>query len=364
VQYLNQQEDSKTTRFRPLAIGDLLIHTPLVLAPMAGITDAAYRYIMARHGAGLVTTEMVSAEGLRRNQPATLRLCSQNPPVSVAVAVQLFGADPAVMAEGARRAESLGAALIDINAGCPVRKIVRQGAGASLLKDPDRLERIVGAVKGAVGVPVTVKIRIGWDSTSTNPVVLARRIAAAGADAISIHARTAVQLYGGRADWDWIRAVKKSVGIPVIGNGDVTSPSLATQMLRSTGCDAVMIGRGTLGNPWLLSSIVREWGDAQGGGRAADWADFRATVHLHLDLLASERKRPPGHFRKVLMWYSKGFPDATWLRSQLDRLDQLGDMARTFDDWVHRTQLRGISFELRKLADSASNASYREGEIQ
>lgn len=342
-----------------MQIGGHWVRTPVVLAPMAGVTDAAYRYIMAQYGVGLAMTEMVSAEGLRRKQPATQRLCRQNPALSVPVAVQLFGSEPAVMAEGARCAEQLGASIIDINAGCPVRKIVSQGAGASLLKDPDRLERIVCAIKEAVSVPVTVKIRIGWDRESADPVALARRIASAGADAISIHARTATQQYSGKADWSWIRGVKQSVRAPVIGNGDVVSVSLATEMLRETGCDAVMIGRGTMGNPWLLASIAREWGHDRAEVGSGDWEEFRGTVRLHLDLLGSERDRPPGHYRKVLMWYSKGYPDSASLRSRLDRIDRLGDMLAAFDDWVGKIQADGAVFQRRRLAGQACCASCR-----
>jgi tRNA-dihydrouridine synthase B len=317
---------------------------------MAGVTDSTYRRLMAEHGAGMVATEMVSAEGLVRNQPATWRLCTQVPALSIPLAVQIFGHNPAVMAEAARLLESKGAAVIDINAGCPVRKVVKQGAGASLLRDADRLASVVEAVKGAVSAPVTVKMRLGWDETCKKPVETAKRLVSAGVDAITIHARTAAQHYSGFADWSWIGKVKRAVDVPVIGNGDVTDPALANRLLWETGCDAVMIGRGSLGNPWLFSSIASEWGCPVAGNPKPGWSDFHRVVTDHLDAVEREKSRPAGFYRKILIWYSKGCPESSRLRSELASVGKLDGMLSLLDKWLEGIAKRNIPFLPSKLS--------------
>jgi tRNA-dihydrouridine synthase B len=320
---------------------------------MAGVTDAPYRHLMVEHGAGMVTTEMISVEGLRRSQKMTLKLCSFDPDLSVPMAVQIFGSDPAAMAEAARMVEAKGAPLVDINAGCPVKKIVKQGAGASLLRDPEQLAFIVEQVKKAVAVPVTVKIRSGWDSSSINAPEVARRLASAGADAIAVHARTAVQHYSGRADWSWIREVKAAVDIPVIGNGDIDQPSRADEMLRETGCDAVMIGRASLGNPWLFSTIATRWGSGNPRTAKPDWTDYYETVSAHLEAFRKDRAVPVGHFRMLLIWYSKGCPDASRLRARLSELDRPEDMTALFGSWVEELGARNLPFLPMKIPELA-----------
>jgi len=304
---------------------------------MAGVTDAPYRRVMEEHGAGMTTTEMVSAEGLRRGDPKTWMLLRRdNPGSSVPLAVQIFGGDSQAMAEGARRVEGGGASLVDVNAGCPVRKVARQGAGATLLKIPDHLARMVEEVRKAVSLPVTVKLRLGWDASSVNVVEVSRRLERAGADAVAVHARTAAQLYAGKADWSWIRKVKEAVKIPVVGNGDVTSPLLADRLLRETGCDGVMVGRATMGNPWLLAAIAHGW-DPLGSARPEpDWPGFLETVRGHALSLVESRPRSPGLWRKLLVWYSKGCPGASRLRGKLMELDRWEAMWELFEEWTER----------------------------
>lgn len=318
---------------------------------MAGVTDGPYRRLMVEHGAGMVTTEMISVEGLRRAQRATWKLCAFDPDLGVPTAVQIFGSDPAVMAEAARMVEDKGAPLVDINAGCPVKKIVKQGAGASLVRTPDRLALIVEHVKRAVGVPVTVKIRIGWDEGSINGVEVARRLASAGADALCVHARTASQHYSGRADWSWIGRIKAAVDIPVIGNGDIDQPSRADEMLRQTGCDAVMIGRASLGNPWLFSTIAARWGKPPANSAKPGWNEYYETVAAHLEAFLKDRRAPVGHFRMLLIWYSKGCPDSSHLRARLSELDRTEDMLALFRKWVDELAAKGIDFLPMKIPE-------------
>lgn len=328
----------------PLRIGNACIFPPLVLAPMAGVTDMLYRRVMSRYGVGLVTTEMVSVQGILRDQRPSWDLCAPDPLSQVPTAVQLFGRDAAGMAEAARRVEAGGAFLVDINAGCPVKKVVRQGAGASLLKTPDVLAGIVDEVRRAVKIPVTVKLRVGWDHRSTGMIDLVRMLASAGADAVSIHGRTAVQMYSGRADWSWIRRVKDAVGIPVIGNGDVTSPSHADRMIEETGCDAVMIGRASQGNPWLLGAIASRWGYVGNGGGMPGWRDFVDTVHEHIGAFIERKPRAVGHLRKLLIWYSKGCPNSTDFRYRISRVEEPGRLLGIFDEWVEGLMEKDVEF--------------------
>jgi len=334
-----------------LQIGRVTVDPPLILAPMAGVTDGLYRRIMAEHGAGMVTTEMVSTQGLIRDQVATWRLCAHDDRVKVPLAVQIFGGDSRVMAEAARRLEDKGVQLIDINAGCPVRKVVKQGAGAALLKAPQGLARMVESVREAVSVPVTVKVRLGWDENSINVVDTARMLESAGMDAITVHGRTAAQFYGGQAHWEWIRRVKEAVSVPVVGNGDITSPGLAEAMLHRTGCDAVMIGRATQGNPWLLSAIAARWSRGRTQERPPDWMDYENLVTDHVSLFLEQKPQAAGHVRKIMLWYSRHCPGASVLRNELTRCTTVGAMLQVFGAWVEEIRHRGLSLMSSKVPE-------------
>ncbi|MEJ5349716.1 MAG: tRNA dihydrouridine synthase DusB [Desulfosoma sp.] len=315
-------------------IGTVTVDPPVVMAPMAGVTDGPFLRVLSRFGVGMVTTEMMSAEGFRRQDPSVERILAVPSRVSVPVALQIFGATPEVMAEAARAAQDRGASIVDINAGCPIKKIVRQGAGAALLRDPDRLLRIVASVKRAVSIPVTVKTRLGWDRNEMNVLQISRRLQEAGADALTLHARTARQIYTGRADWSWIGRLKQELSIPVIGNGDVTTPSDFFRMKRETGCDAVMIGRGALGNPWLFFAIAQECGSHGIQGSRLGWEDFRQTVHDHVRLFAEEKPKAIGALRKHLVWYTRGCPNASTWRRRLMSAPDLASLLKLFDTYV------------------------------
>jgi tRNA-dihydrouridine synthase B len=346
----HEESNHAVSKPDPLIIGKVSIDPPLVAAPMAGVTDAPYRRLLADYGAGLVTTGMISAEGIRRKQRASWNLCSQEPRLSIPLSVQLFGSDPSVVAEAARMIEQSGAALVDINAGCPVRKVVRQGAGASLLRKPDLLAAMVEEVRKAVSIPVTVKVRLGWDGNSIGIIETVKRLSSAGADAIAIHARTAQQQYRGQADWEWIRKAKASADIPIIGNGDIASPGMADSMLRETGCDGVMIGRAAMGNPWLIDAIASQWGRWSKGDRSTGWMDFYRTACTHAEAFLSEKPACIGHYRMILIWYSKGCPDAGQLRSKLMSLNRRDDILGAFRAWVENVAEKGVDFLPSKIS--------------
>jgi nifR3 family TIM-barrel protein len=320
-------------------IGKVELTNRLVLAPMAGVTDFAYRLINRRQGCGLAFSEMLSATALGLRHRKTLVMAAAHPEERP-VALQLFGADEQHLAAAAAILTELGADIIDLNCGCPVRKVVKGGAGAALMRDPARIARLVSAMRRATDLPLTVKLRSGWDAASINAPLVARVAEEAGADAITIHPRTAVQGFSGRADWDIIAQVKRAVAIPVIGNGDVSSPHDPWRMMAETGCDAVMIGRATLGNPWLFAQAL-----AVQAGRATDGrspvlptVQERREVALEHFLLLSAGSSTHAafvNFRRCLMWYSRGLPRSGAFREAVSRqgdVDELrGELERYFD---------------------------------
>jgi len=305
-----------------LHIGALRLQSPVVLAPMAGISDLPYRRIHSRFGAALVYSEMVSANGLIRSGKRTLELvrsCPEERPL----AVQLFGDDPAVVAEGARIVEPY-ADCLDINMGCPVKKVIRSGAGSALLQDPALIKRMVAAVRKASSLPLTVKIRSGWDAGSVNYPEVARIIESEGADALILHPRTKAQGFGGHSDWSHLRDLKEQLRIPLIGSGDIQSLEDALRMKVDTGCDALMIGRGGYGNPWL----VRDIADALAGrpqqpppspGEKLEVA----LAHLDMALELYGPAKALCDMRKHLCWYSRGVAEAASLRSRINRSTDL-----------------------------------------
>lgn len=309
-----------------MRIGSLELVNPVILAPMAGVTDLPFRLLAREMGCGLVYSEMISDKGLLYQNRHTLEMLRSHDRERP-VAVQIFGADPACMAQAAKIVAATGAAdVIDINMGCPTPKIVKNGEGSALLRQPESAYEIMAAVAAAVDLPVTVKIRKGWDDKSVNAVQMARLAERAGIAAIAVHGRTREQFYSGQADWGIICEVKQSVGIPVIGNGDVRSPQDAAQMLAQTNCDAIMIGRGSQGNPWLFKQVAHYL--ATGEFLAAPSLDERLTVLFrHLDRLVAYKGEYVGirEMRRHAAWYTKGLPHSAELRLRFNQAESEAD---------------------------------------
>lgn len=312
-----------------MRIGQVEIDSQLALAPMAGVTDAAYRQICSELGAGLTYTELVSAKALCY-QDKKSRLLLQPFPGETPFAAQIFGSDIACMAEAAQIAiEASGADLLDINMGCPVGKVVSSGDGAALMRDPEKAARLAEAVVKASSVPVTVKMRRGWDKGSINAVELSRMLEAVGVSAIAIHGRTRVQMYGGKADWTTIREVKEAVSIPVIANGDIFSPEDAVRILRQTGADLAMVGRGCFGNPWLFQQAAAALaGDAI--PEHPPLADRCDTAVRQIELAAQYNceKIAVLNARRHYAWYLKGVPHASYYKEQIVHMETLDDVYR------------------------------------
>lgn len=297
-------------------IGNIVIKNKVVLAPMAGISNSPYRQIIKDMGCGLIYAEMVSDKAITYGNDKTIDLLKMED-IERPIAQQIFGSDIDSFVSAAKKIEELmHPDIIDINMGCPVPKIaIRSQAGSALLKNPDKIGEIVSAVKNAVSVPVTVKIRSGWDEFSINCVEVAKIIEKSGASAITIHPRTRKQGYSGFADWSLIKKVKESVNIPVIGNGDVTTPELAKKMLDETGCDAVMIGRGVLGNPWLIKNVV-EYLETGSYNNNITLEDKKNMIKKHFKLLTKYKSEKVAllEIRSHSLWYLKGIPNSSKIK--------------------------------------------------
>ena len=316
------------------AIGKVGIDNPSVLAPMAGVTDLAFRLLAKEMGCGLVVSEMVSAKGLLYENCRTKDLIRIDPRERP-TAIQLFGSVPAELAEAARRVEASGADIIDFNMGCPTHKIVKNGEGSALLRFPDLAATILKEMVAAVDIPVTVKIRAGWDAGSINAVEIARRAEQAGVSAIAVHARTREQFYAGKADWSIIREVKQAVKVPVIGNGDVRTVQDAERLLRETGCDGVMVGRAACGNVWIFRQIATYLKE----GRltpSPSFAEKAATLLRHLDMLTELKGTHIAirEMRRHAVCYVKGLPKSAELRTHFNQAMERSDFEHILDEYM------------------------------
>ncbi len=288
---------------------------PFVLAPMAGITDCAFRSFMRPLGTPIVVTELISANGLEFGGEKTLQLMSfeeaQRP-----VGIQLFGETPESLARAARIVEEKGADFVDLNFGCPVKKVVKKGAGSAILKDLDQLRQVLRAVRAAVEIPVTIKIRTGWDHDSRNAELVTQIAYDEGIAWVAIHGRTRSMGYSGEADWDYIREIKAKSPVPVIGNGDVISPEQAVRRLKESGCDAVMIGRGCLKNPWIFQEALNLYYNESVSRQDRNFVQLLQVLRQHLDRHCDERGSLI-QVRKLASWYSAGFPGSAQFRKSL-----------------------------------------------
>ena len=316
-------------------IGNVEIKNRIVLAPMAGISNTSYRKIIKEMGAGLIYAEMVSDKAIMYSNEKTfdlLKMSEEERPISQ----QIFGSDVNSFVTAAKIIEEkMHPDIIDINMGCPVPKVaVRAQAGSALLKDPDKIYEIVSSVVKSVNVPVTVKIRSGWDEKHINAVEVAKVCEKAGAKAIAIHGRTRAQGYSGKADWDIIKKVKESVLIPVIGNGDVTSAELAKEMLEYTGCDAVMIGRGVLGNPWLIKECV-EYIEKGTIPKSVSFIEKVEMMKRHYKLLLEDKceKAALLEIRSFIIWYLKGMPKSKEIKNQICQSKTSEEMFKIIEEY-------------------------------
>lgn len=306
-----------------LKIGTVELENNVMLGPMAGVTDLPFRVLCREQGAGLVCMEMVSAKAVLYGNRNTKELLAVSP-LERPVSLQLFGSDPEILAEIAARLEDGPYDIIDLNMGCPVPKVVKNGEGSALMKNPALAERILSSMVKAVKKPVTVKIRKGFDDHSVNAVELAKIAEACGVAAVAVHGRTREQYYSGKADWEIIRQVKEAVSIPVIGNGDVHSPEAAKKLLEETGCDGVMVARGARGNPWIFRRIVSylETGVVPPEPSKEEVKDM---IFRHAAMMTEQKGELAAmrEMRKHVAWYTAGYPHSAALRREINEVETL-----------------------------------------
>ncbi len=316
-----------------LQIGDVILKNNVILAPMAGVTDLPFRLLCKEQGAGLLCMEMVSAKAIYYNNKNTETLM-QIEPEERPVSLQLFGSDPVIMSEMAKRIEDRPFDILDINMGCPVPKVVNNGEGSALMKNPGLVRKIVTSVSKAIKKPLTVKIRKGFDENNINAVEIAKIIEDSGAAAVAVHGRTRQQYYSGKADWDIIRQVKEAVSIPVIGNGDVDSPQKAKQLLEETGCDGIMVGRATEGNPWIFREISHylDTGELL-PPPALEEVKEMILRHARLQLEYKGEYTGMREMRKHVAWYTAGFPHSARLRGAVNEIESMEQLMVLLDGW-------------------------------
>lgn len=320
---------------RKLQIGNVTLENNIILAPMAGVTDLPFRLLCARQGAGLTCMEMVSAKAIYYHNRNTEELMEIHPEEKH-VSLQLFGSDPEIISEMAKRIEDRPFDVLDLNMGCPVPKVVNNGEGSALMKDPLLAGKIIEQTARAINKPVTVKIRKGFDEDHVNAVEIAHIAQESGAAAVAVHGRTREQYYAGKADWEIIRQVKEKLTIPVIGNGDVTDGASAAAMLKQTGCDGVMVGRAARGNPWIFAQILHflETGEALPRPEL-DEVKRQILEHAELMLACKGEYTAIREMRKHVSWYSAGYPHSSKIRQRINEVESMEELREVMDILGH-----------------------------
>ena len=323
---------------KPLQIGNVTLENNLILAPMAGVTDLPFRLLCKEQGAGLLCMEMVSAKAILYKNKNTEELLSIDPRENP-VSLQLFGSDPAIMGEIAKQIEERPFDILDINMGCPVPKVVNNGDGSALMKNPQLAGKIIEATVKAIQKPVTVKIRKGFDDEHVNAVEMARIAQESGAAAVAVHGRTREQYYSGKADWDIIRQVKEAVSIPVIGNGDILTAMDVIRMGEQTGCDGFMIARGAEGNPWIFKQILHYFETGEELAKP-EFAEVRDMIlrHARMQIEFKGEYTAIREMRKHAAWYTAGYKNSSKLRARVCEVETYEELAALFDEVLERVE--------------------------